>query len=174
MKPNRFLPGLAAISVFALSPAFAATEPLQVMMKNAQGEDLGFATLTETDDGVKVELDLKGLPPGKHAFHIHEKGECAAPSFESSGAHYNPTGKAHGKKAKKGKHAGDFDNIEVSKDGTLEVERRAKRVTLAAGNSSLRKAGGTALVIHEKPDDYKSQPSGNAGARIACGVIPPL
>jgi Cu-Zn family superoxide dismutase len=157
--------------------AFAASEaaaPVTVSLKNAKGEDVGTATITELKKGVKVTLDLKGLPAGEKALHFHEKGECIGPAFTTAGEHYNPRAKEHGKKAKKGAHAGDLENIEVKDDGTVKVERKAKDVTLTAGEGSLRKAGGTALVIHAKADDYKTQPSGDAGDRIACGVISAL
>jgi Cu-Zn family superoxide dismutase len=148
--------------------------PVTVSLKNANGEEVGTATITDQKKGVKVAVDLKGLPAGEKALHFHEKGECVGPQFTSAGEHFNPQAKEHGKKAKKGPHAGDLENIQIKDDGTAKVERKAKDVTLAAGVNSLRKAGGTALVIHAKADDYKTQPSGNAGDRIACGAIPAL
>jgi Cu-Zn family superoxide dismutase len=151
---------------------FAATEaPLKVNFKNAEGKDVGTATLSEDSKGVKMVLSLKGLPPGPHAFHAHEKGSCVAPKFESAGAHFNPTKSQHGMHADKGPHAGDFENITVKEDGTADVEIVSNRITLGKGKNSLRKAAGTALVVHASPDDGKSQPSGNAGDRIACAEI---
>lgn len=161
---------LAAYPIAALSGPLAVIE---VPLKNAGGDEVGIATITETKKGIEIEIDARGLPPGEHGFHVHEKGDCVGPSFESAGDHYNPSAKEHGKKSKMGSHAGDFENLKVKKDGTIKTKVMAKNLTLLPGAQSLRKELGTALIIHEKADDHKSQPSGNAGARIACGIIPP-
>jgi len=143
-----------------------------VELKNVEGNVVATATLTKADGGVHIDMDVNGLPAGTHAFHVHEKGVCEPPDFESAGVHYNPTNMKHGKLNPEGPHAGDFDNIEVDENGKGHVEFTTNQVTLEKGQeNTLYTDDGTSLVIHADPDDYKSQPSGNAGERIACGVI---
>jgi superoxide dismutase, Cu-Zn family len=138
---------------------------------NAQGQKIGTATLAQTDSGVRIDLDLAQLPPGTHAIHVHTVGKCDAPTFTTAGGHFNPYMKKHGKDNPEGPHAGDLLNIEVGPDGTVKTSLVDTMVTLGEGPNSLFHAGGTSLVIHAGPDDYKTDPSGNSGARIACGVI---
>lgn len=142
-----------------------------VHLKNAKNEDVGTATLSPVATGVQIKLDLHGLPPGEHGFHVHENGSCVAPKFETAGGHFAPNKKEHGFKVQQGHHAGDMENLKVGGDGVLKAELINKDVTLGKGPNSLFKKGGTALMIHEKADDYQSQPAGNAGARVACGEI---
>ncbi|MBM7648537.1 Cu-Zn family superoxide dismutase [Bacillus ectoiniformans] len=149
-----------------------ASEKLMVTLNNANEEEVGTAELEETDKGVKIKLDAKNLPAGTHGFHIHEEAKCEAPDFKSAGGHFNPTDASHGADHEKGPHAGDLPNLEVGEDGTVQEEFTAEKVTLKTGETnSLLAEGGTSLVIHEKADDGKSQPSGDAGDRIVCGVI---
>ena len=143
----------------------------KAVMVNAQGQKVGEATLTETPQGVKISLKVENLPPGVHAFHIHEKGACAAPGFQSDGGHFNPFGKHHGLQNPQGPHAGDLPNLTVGADGKGTLETVAAPVTLKPGKNSLFQEGGTSLVIHADADDNLSDPAGNAGARIACGPI---
>ncbi|MEW6658543.1 MAG: superoxide dismutase family protein [Thermodesulfobacteriota bacterium] len=146
-------------------------EKAKATLVNAQGQKVGEAQLVETPHGVKITLKVENLPPGVHAFHIHEKGDCHCPDFMSSGGHFNPFGKKHGLKNQEGPHAGDLPNLVVGEDGKETLEVIASRVTLKPGKNSLLQPGGTSLMIHANPDDYLTDPAGNAGPRIACGTI---
>ena len=139
-------------------------------IKDATGKKVGEAILEQVDGGLKISATFSGLPPGPHAFHIHEIGKCDPP-FESAGGHFNPTGKKHGKDNPAGPHAGDLPNLDVPQSGGVKVEITAKNVSLDGSRGGLLDADGAALVVHEGADDYKSDPAGNAGKRLACGVI---
>lgn len=138
---------------------------------DSKGKKIGSAAFSETVDGVKIQVEISKLPPGIHAMHIHNVGECHGPDFNSSGPHFNPFGRKHGSKNPDGPHAGDLPNVEVKADGTASVQVTAKLVTLKEGKNSLFQPGGTCLVLHEKADDEMTDPAGNAGERLACGVI---
>lgn len=147
-------------------------QTVEVDLQNGDGESVGMATLEQVSEGVKITIDGHDIPKGTHGFHIHESGKCEAPDFKSAGGHFNPTDTNHGFDDPDGPHAGDLPNIVVGEDGTVNESFIAKKVTLGKGkDDSLLSDGGTAIVIHEGADDGKSQPSGDAGDRFACGVI---
>ncbi len=170
MKRTAFVAGaLLLFSAIAYSQASAQT--VEVELLNSQGKKVGRATLTQQPGGVRVSLEAWKLSPGPHGFHIHAVGRCNPPDFTSAGGHFNPDGKKHGLKNPAGAHAGDLPNLVVGPDGTVTAEVLAPQVTLEMANNSLFRREGSALVIHAAPDDDMTDPAGNAGARIACGVI---
>ncbi len=173
-KPSfRLMFSVASLIVF-FTTLTCQKKPLTAMadLVNLKGEKVGMVHLMESPEGVKMHLSLFNLPPGKHAFHIHEKGDFTPPDFKAAGGHFNPYHKEHGMENPRGAHAGDLPNIEVGKDGTFKGELIAKHVTLEKGKpNSLFKEGGTSVIIHEKADDNMSDPAGKAGERIAGGII---
>jgi Cu-Zn family superoxide dismutase len=140
-------------------------------LKNREGQAIGRARLAETPHGVLITVDLERAPSGEHAFHIHETGRCDAPAFESAGGHFNPTKAQHGFFDAKGPHRGDLPNVHVPSSGRLAFEYVADSVALKTGQARLLDQDGSALVMHAKPDDYRTDPAGAAGDRLACGVI---
>jgi Cu-Zn family superoxide dismutase len=154
---------------------YAANKPAMVMLKDAAGKDVGMAKLSDGagGKGVKIALTLKGLPAGEHALHFHAVAKCEGPAFTTAGGHFNPDTHHHGiNNAESPKpHAGDMANFTVGPKGTYKATVINSAVTLGDGPTSLYTGGGTALMIHAKADDLKSDPAGNAGDRIACGTI---
>ena len=157
---------IAATLVVAAGTA-SATERASAAMMNANGESVGSVTLRATPHGTLLHAKLENLPAGAHAFHVHAVGVCEPP-FTSSGGHFNPGGAKHGFDSAEGMHAGDMPNIHVPASGVLEIEVLN---TLLKLDATLFDADGAAIVIHDGPDDYVSDPAGAAGPRIACGVI---
>jgi Cu-Zn family superoxide dismutase len=161
---------VAALLLITPAPARAQRSAHADIM-DSKGQKIGTAQLQQSSAGVRISLTASQLPPGTHGFHVHAVGKCDPPDFKTAGPHFNPDNKKHGAKNPDGPHAGDLFNIEVGADGTAHVTSLAPNVTLGAGPNSLFHEGGTSLVIHAQADDLMTDPSGNSGARIACGVI---
>src|SRR5215217_845699 len=152
-------------TVFAQAPGASAD------VKMANGDAVGMATFMQESGGVRLKGQFKGLPPGDHGIHVHAAGKCDGPDFMTAGGHFNPTSKQHGLNNPQGAHAGDMVNLKVASDGTGSIDYLLKDVTLGSGAGSLFGPDGTALVVHAMPDDEMTDPSGNSGGRVACGVI---
>src|SRR5262245_8160174 len=140
-------------------------------IKNAEGKTIGTASVRGTKDGVLLTVDVHGLPEGLHAVHVHSVGKCEGPAFTSAGPHFNPMNKKHGLENAAGPHAGDLPDMYVEKNGAGHYELLLDRITLGSGETSIFDADGSAIVIHVTADDNVTDPTGNSGDRIACGVI---
>lgn len=177
-----FLSALAASALASLALAIDGSgrasdagsgqpKPVTVKLVDARNDSIGTATLSPAPAGVTIALAVKGLSPGEHAIHVHGTAKCEGPAFTSAGGHFNPDQKQHGMNNPQGPHAGDMPNFMVDSTGRSSATVVAPGITLGDGPRSVFGGGGTAVVIHEKADDMRSDPAGNAGARVACGVI---
>ncbi len=140
-------------------------------LMNTSGQKIGTVTLVERGGAVELQVEATGLEPGTHGIHFHQVGLCEAPGFTTAGSHFNPLDKQHGLESPTGAHAGDLPNLEADASGKASYKTTTERVTLGEGQLSIFDADGTALVIHAQADDQMTDPTGNSGGRVACGVI---
>ena len=152
-------------------PASGPSRMAWAELKNARGESVGSAVLRQEDGRVRIVVQAGGLTPGRHGIHVHEVGHCEPPAFQSAGGHFNPLGKKHGLENPEGAHGGDLPDLEADASGRTEYVAVTDRLTLGAGPASIFDADGSAVVIHEKADDQRTDPSGNSGERMLCGQL---
>jgi Cu-Zn family superoxide dismutase len=163
--------GAALLLLAGCASIGAGSSGTAVALESRSGSSVtGSLKLADSKAGLRISGEVRGLAPGsEHGFHIHDKGDCSAPDASSAGGHFNPAGAPHGRMGSGAHHAGDMPNIKADAKGVAKVDQTVAGVSLAAGPNG---AAGRALVVHRDPDDYSSQPAGNAGPRVACGVVP--
>jgi Cu-Zn family superoxide dismutase len=162
---------LIALTILLATTAIPSAAKTVVELKDAQGKSVGSIIVMPKGSGVGLKFHLHDLPPGEHGIHFHQNPKCDAPDFKSAGPHFNPDSKKHGLESPEGHHAGDMLNLTVDANGKADGTLEDNGVTFCEGPHSIFSNGGTAIVIHAKADDMKTDPSGNSGDRIACGVI---
>jgi Cu-Zn family superoxide dismutase len=167
MKIKFFLGALTIFLGICLANAQEATKAIAALHPTAGSSVAGLVTFTKSGEEIKVIADISGLTPGKHGFHIHEFGDCSSSDGSSAGGHFNPAHKVHGAPDASDRHAGDLGNIEADASGKAHLEWSDKVMKLSGADSII----GHAVIVHDKADDLKTQPTGNAGGRLACGVI---
>ena len=171
MRVARSLSCFAVMTAACVASVSAQAQTAKATLKDASGKEVGKVELVQLTNGVLLKMALKGAPPGDRAFHIHAIGKCEPP-FTSAGPHFNPASHKHGLEAKEGSHAGDMPNLHIPANGELVIEIANPMVSLVKGQpNSLFDADGSAIIIHAGADDYKTDPTGNAGDRVACGVV---
>ena len=172
MTPRTRLALAALASAVLVAPGAARASPgATAQLKDGAGKPIGTATFSPVAGGVELTVKVTDLTPGPHGLHVHAVGLCEAPEFKSAGGHFNPTGKHHGLANPEGHHGGDLPNLTVGPDGHGTLTATLQGVTLGADDASLFHDGGTAVVIHADRDDERTDPAGNSGARVACGVV---
>lgn len=171
IRQSLVLGAAAVLSLMLFSSGAQAQNSARADLRNAEGKPVGRADFQDGKEGVVVTVRIRDLPPGLHAVHIHAVGKCEGPQFASAGGHFNPGQKKHGFKNSEGPHAGDLPDILIVKGGTGRFEAVTDAVTFAAGPNSLFDQDGSSIVVHATADDNTTDPSGNSGDRIACGVI---
>jgi Cu-Zn family superoxide dismutase len=171
MRGPAFIVAIILLLIFNSYYSWADSKMAASELINDQGKTVGYATFLEGPDGVEIAVQVHDTPQGLHGFHIHAVGKCETPDFKSAGGHFNPFERKHGLKNPEGSHVGDMPNLLVGPDGTSSAVVLAPLATLGSGKNSLFHPGGTALVMHAGKDDQRTDPAGDAGARIACGVI---
>jgi Cu-Zn family superoxide dismutase len=172
MSGKMKVPGMiGALFLLCHTAGAAEQERARADIKNPQGKSVGSAFFRETKDGVLISVRVSALPQGLHAVHIHSVGKCAGPAFTSAGGHFNPLGKKHGLMSPAGPHAGDLPDMYVNQDGVGRYDTLMKSIDLDSGAASIFDGDGSAIVIHAGADDNVTDPAGNSGDRIACGVI---
>jgi Cu-Zn family superoxide dismutase len=160
--------GLIALAQTPAAKSTASSKAIAVLHPTAGNKVAGTVTFTPVADGVQVHADITGLTPGKHGFHVHEFGDCSAADAASAGAHFNPTNQPHAGPDAAARHEGDMGNVEANAYGNAKLDYVDHQISLS---NDAKLVIGRSVVVHAKPDDLKTQPSGDSGARIACGVI---